>query len=45
MGKLLFFFNYSFKLEVYRPPCISEDIEKAIIKAEDIIKLYKELQA
>ncbi|PTB48192.1 hypothetical protein M431DRAFT_100727, partial [Trichoderma harzianum CBS 226.95] len=43
-GKSPFFLNYRFKPEAYRPLRQGEDIEKAIIKAEDIIELHDELR-
>ncbi|PTB47296.1 hypothetical protein M431DRAFT_44575, partial [Trichoderma harzianum CBS 226.95] len=43
-GKLPFFLNYGFEPEAYRPPRQGEDVEKAIIKAEDIIELHDELR-
>ena len=43
-GKSPFFLNYGFEPEAYRPPRQGEDVEKAIIKAEDMIELHNELK-
>ncbi|PTB47275.1 hypothetical protein M431DRAFT_102697, partial [Trichoderma harzianum CBS 226.95] len=42
--KLPFFLNYRFKPKAYRLLRQGENIKKAIIKAEDIIKLYNKLR-
>lgn len=44
-GKSPFFLNYGFEPEAYRPPRNGEDVEKARIRAEDMIHLHEELQA
>jgi hypothetical protein len=43
-GKSPFFLNYGFEPEAYRPPRQGEDVEKAIIKAENMIEVHNELR-
>ncbi|RFU81252.1 hypothetical protein TARUN_954, partial [Trichoderma arundinaceum] len=43
-GKSPFFLNFGFEPEAYRLPREGEDVEKAIIQADDLKKLHDELQ-